>query len=316
MNFRNQGLRFLGAACLLAAVSCSEDASTTVPPKGNHKTEGSFQVTLVQTGAGVGYTSVLGRIYNGPNPSSIAWKQVAAAGSCKLFTPKAPFCDPGCGSGAACVEDGKCQDFAKAIGAGRVSVKGIKARSGATEFVMDPVLNSYQPPSGTILELPPFVEGAAVTFSATGDTGISAFSVTANGISPMSMLHDSLVLAAGKPIILEWTPAKVTSASMVSVLVDVSHHGGSKGKIECEGPDNGTLEIAATLVDQLKALGVSGFPKVETTRKATATNTDVKVDLVLESQVVTPLSIPGLVSCFDDEGCPGGQKCQSDLQCK
>jgi hypothetical protein len=317
MNFSNQGIRYFGLGLLLAIVSCNDGGGTTAPPTGNHSSAGSFLVSVVQTGPDEGYTTILGQLYTGVNPSSVGWKKAAEAGSCRLYTPTIPFCNPGCGPGAACVEDGKCQSFPNPIAAGKVTVKGIKTRAGATEFVMDPPSSLiYQQPAGTILDFHAFAEGAAISMSAAGDTGISPFTVTAKGIKPLAMTHDSLPLAPGKPILVEWTPAADPSASVVSVLVDVSHHGGSRGQIECEGPDNGTLEIASALSDQLKALGVSGYPKLEATRIAKGTNADVHVDLLLQSQVITPLSIPGLISCFDDTECPDGKTCQFDKQCK
>ena len=104
--------------------------------------------------------------------------------------------------------------------------------------------------------------------------------------------------------------------SAISVRVDISHHGGIKGAIECEGPDNGSLEIAATLVDKLKALGVSGFPKIDISRKATGTHPDVHVDLTIESTVEKSLTIPGIISCTGDDECPTGQTCKQDLKCQ
>jgi hypothetical protein len=179
---------------------------------------------------------------------------------------------------------------------------------------MDPVVHAYQ--STERLNFPPFAEGDAVSFSASGDSGVSAFNVSSRGISPLVLLNDSLTLADGKPINLEWTPPKSAGATVISVEVDISHHGGIKGKIECEGADDGKLEIAAALVDKLKALGVSGYPNIGISRKATTTNAAVHEDLVLESGITKALAIPGLISCEDDDGCPDGQTCQKDLQCK
>jgi hypothetical protein len=300
----------------LWAVACMNDPGDK-PPTGNGPSSGSFQVSLVEpTPISQGFTSVLGKVFNGPTPSAVAWKETAKIGSCRLLIPRAPFCATPCGSGAICVDDNKCQDFPKAIGAGRVTATGLKTKAGATSFTMDPVLNGYQPMGGTIVDFPPFAEGDAVTFSASGDTGVGPFTVSSKGIGPMVLLNDSIVLADGKAINLQWTPPGLTGNSTVSVKVDISHHGGLKGVIDCQAADNGSLEIAASLVDQLKALGVSGFPKMEVTRKATGTNDKVKVDLVIESMTTKDVSIPGLISCDGDEDCPTGQTCQPDLRCQ
>ena len=313
-NFK-PGLGFWGLPLFLLAVSCTSDSGNGNPSTGS--SAGSFQVSLVEpTAITPGYTTVLGKVYTGPTPSSIIWKEVGSSGSCRLFTPRAPFCEKGCGSDSTCVEDNKCQVFPKSIGVGKVGVKGLKAKSGATTFSMDPILNSYQQPGTIQLEFPPSAEGDEITFSAAGDTSVPAFTVSAPGISPLVVLADSFTFVAGKPITLEWTPPKNAGASRVSVLVDLSHHGGTKGKIECEGPDNGKLEIPATLANDLKALGISGFPKIEIARKSTGTNAKVHVDLVIQAMLTKALSIPGLISCNDENPCPSGQTCQRDLRCQ
>jgi hypothetical protein len=303
--------------CLLAGSCTSEPELDFGPVIGTKKAHGSFQVTLKSpTSITQGYTAVLGKLYDGPTPSALAWKEASESGGCKLLKPDAPFCETPCGSGALCVENGKCQDFPKSVTAGRVEVKGIKTKAGAAAFAMDPLLNSYQPAAGTVLEFPPFAEGEAVTFSAAGDSAVDAFTLTAAGISPLAILNDTIVLEDGKPIALRWTAPANPAGSSVSVLVDISHHGGTKGKIECDVPDNGSLDIPAAMVDELKALGVAGFPKLEASRKAAAIQAGGNVKLVLESMVVMDLSIPGLISCSGNEDCPSGQTCQDDLQCK
>lgn len=322
MNSFKSGLRtsILSTSLSLAlmAASCTNEPAEEGPnPPGTSKTYGNFQVSLVApTPITPGFTSVLGALYNGPTPSPLNWKETAKSGSCTLLTPKAPFCETPCGSGATCVADDKCQDYPKAVTAGKVTVTGIKTKAGATNFTMDPQNKNYQPAGGLILDFPPFAEGEAVLISAAGDTGAAAFSISAKGIGALQILNDSIVMADGKAISLIWTPPANPANSTVSVLVDISHHGGTKGKIECSGPDNGALEIPAALVDQLKALGVSGFPKIEIARRAVGKSTDNNAELVLESMVNKALNIPGLISCGGDEDCPDGKTCQKDLQCK
>ena len=315
------GLQALILPLFLLAGSCTNDPDGGAKPPGPGITYGSFQVSLVQPvlGASQGYTSVVGKLYNGPTPSPLNWKEEAKSGSCTLLKPSAPFCETPCGSTATCVAANKCQAFPKSIGVGRVTVEGIKSRAGDMTFTMDPLNNGYQPAAGVILALPPFSEGDAVKFTAAGDTAAAAFSITAKGISSLHLLNDTLTLADGKAVSLKWTAPADPSLSTISVMVDISHHGGTKGKIECEGPDNGTMEIAAGLVDELKALGVSGFPKLEMARRAVGTSASVEAKVILESQVTMPLNIPGLISCTpgsEDEKCPDGLTCQPDLQCK
>lgn len=327
-------IRILAIPLFLFAASCTSDPGEGDPPPVPPKEEppaqtkpafGSFQVNLIAPSANSqGYTSVLGRFYDGVSPSPVGWKAAGTSGSCKVYTPTTPFCPAGCGSQAACVDNGVCQDYADPVVVGEVTVTGLKTKANDTTFKMNPISNNYQPVSGVVVAFPPFTEGAAVTFSAAGDTtgaaagdtGIAAFVVTAKGIPPLNVINDSIVLADGLPVNLKWSPPTQSGNSRISVYVDISHHGGSKGKIECEGPDTGEMEIAAALVDQLKALGISGFPKLEIARKGVAASSDAEVELVLESRITKYLTIPGIISCEDDTGCPTGQTCQDDLQCK
>lgn len=78
-----------------------------------------------------------------------------------------------------------------------------------------------------------------------GDSGIPPVSVSAKGIGPLKSLADSIFLADGNPMVLEWVSPSIPNVSTISVMMDLSFHGGTRGKIECEGPDNGRLEIAA-----------------------------------------------------------------------
>src|SRR5690606_38456471 len=142
------------------------------------------------------------------------------------------------------------------------------------------------------------------------------FTVSAKGIPPLVLLNDSISLEDGKPVDLRWTPPAQPGNSRISVDVDISHHGGSRGMIECEGPDNGAMIIAGALVDQLKALGISGFPKMEISRQAVGVHPEFEVELVLESRVTKYIGIPGLISCSDHLDCPDGQTCADDMQCK
>ncbi len=77
------------------------------------------------------------------------------------------------------------------------------------------------------------------------------------------------------------------------------------------------FDVPASLLDQLKALGISGFPKVEIARRAVgSTDPPAQVDLVVESMVTGLLDIPGVVSCNGDDDCPQGQTCGSDFRCR
>lgn len=303
---------------LLWAVSCMDDSTGgTIPPAVDSDASGFFRIILNEkTDLAQGVPTFQGKVYSGPVPEAISWLEIGKSGSCTLYKPKAPFCDPGCGSNALCVSDGVCKSFPKSIAVGKVTLTGVRTKEGATSFSMDPILNGYQQPANTVIDFNPFTEGDPVSVSAAGDTALGMFSVSAKAISRLVVLNDSIVLTDGQPIRLRWTPPVKDIGSKIEVAVDISHHGGAKGKIECEAEDNGSLDIAASLVDALKALGVSGFPRIELARRTIGTNAKFDVSLEIQSPITKLLTIPGLISCSGDEECPDGQTCQQDLQCK
>jgi hypothetical protein len=284
---------------------------------------GAFQVKLIKpipASAGSpeipGSTAILGKIYDGPSPSQIIWEKGMQEGACTLSTPRVPFCATPCGGSAVCVENDKCQDYPLAHSAGKVTVKGLHPESGGDSFTMDPVVNAYQAPAGVKLPFPAFAEGEAITVSAAGDY-YSSFTLESVGIAPLDFTSTMITVEMGKPLPITWK-APTKAGSRIYVKLDISHHGGTKGMIECDADDTGSLEISSALVSKLLELGVAGFPTILVTRKITGstTITQGRLDLVISSTVEEPVQIPGLTSCTDDTNCPMGQTCQSDLTCK
>jgi hypothetical protein len=201
---------------------------------------------------------------------------------------------------------------------GTVTVNGIETKDGETTFSLEFFIASYDKPTDISLEYPPFAEGEMVTFTASGTETVPAFTLSASAISPIEVLNETITMEDGQPIHLQWTPPASPDNTTIFVAIDISHHGGTKGVIECDCEDNGSLEIAATLCDQLKARGVSGYPRLEITRKSVGTSEGAPADLVIESGVSLELIIPGLISCpspGDTTGCPPGQTCQADFKC-
>ncbi|HZF50632.1 MAG TPA: hypothetical protein VE093_18365 [Polyangiaceae bacterium] len=285
---------------------------------------GTFQVRLVAPVPAMngepetaGYAAVLGKVYDGPTPSQIVWEKGTKDGACQLLTPRVPFCSTPCGGSAVCVEDEMCQPYPSAHSVGKVTAKGLKTESGATEFSMQPIANNYQTPAGLKLLYPPFAEGDNVTFEASGDH-FSAFSVQSTGISPLEITSASIAIEKDLPIKLTWTPPGKAGTTTIHVKLDISHHGGTKGLIECDTEDTGSLELSAAILTELVNLGVAGFPTISVMRRAVGSTTIApgRVELVVASDVERPVQIPGLTSCTDDTQCPSGQTCQQDLTCK
>jgi hypothetical protein len=285
---------------------------------------GQFQVSLVapipasgSTPETPGHTTLVGKVSDGPTPQLIVWEEAAQDGSCKLLTPRVPYCSQTCSGGSVCVENEKCQKYPSARSIGTVQAKGLKTVSGATEFSMDPVANNYQPPTSVTLAYPAFAEGDSIRLEASGGS-FAAFTLQAQGITSLTLPSDTISLAENQAVSLTWAPPGKADIAKIQVKLDISHHGGTKGKIECEAADSGSLQLSASLVTQLLKLGVAGFPTIVVTRSAvgSATISAGRLDLVISSEVEKAVTIPGLNSCNKDTDCPDNQKCQPDLTCK
>ncbi len=285
---------------------------------------GTFNVRLVApvpataTMAAVpGSTEVVGKVYDGAQPSQLIWKQDMADGACKLVTPKVPFCNTPCGGSAACVDDDRCQPYPTAHSVGSVTLKGARTEAGASEVMLSPVSNAYQVPAASRLAYPAFSEGDDLQLDAAGGD-FSAFSIKAKGIAPLQVADAELRLEPGQPLTISWTRPNASAASKIHLKLDISHHGGTKGMIECDAEDTGSLVLSAAMLTRLTGLGIAGFPTVILSRRSvgSATIAPGRVDLTVTSDVEKSVTIPGLTSCTSDTDCPTGKTCQNDLTCK
>jgi hypothetical protein len=280
---------------------------------------GTFTIELVAPDPSTstpGYTSVLGKVYDAPVPEQIVWEESNTEGSCALLKPRVPFCATACGGSAVCVEDDTCQAYPTAQGVGTVTVSGLETEAGATQFTMDAIANNYQP-VGVTLKYPAFAEGDALGLAAAGNSFAAAFTLEATGIASLELLNATVTLDGTSAVTLAWTAAAQPSASKIHVLLDISHHGGSKGKIECDLADTGSYTLSASFLSKLLALGVAGFPTIIITRRATdsAAIAAGRVDLIVASKVEQEVVIPGVQSCNDDDDCTTPETCQDDLTC-
>ncbi len=279
---------------------------------------GSFSVSVVVLSTSSDrYTQVIGKVYDAPALSAIVWEKQLEAGQCRLVTPRVPFCATPCGGAAVCVENDTCKPYPASKPVGTVTATGVRLLDGGSTFSMDPVVNSYQPLED--LAVPPFAEGDVVKFSATGSTFTPAFTLQSRGIALLTLSNAALELDATKPLQLAWAApgAKGAGVSNVHVKLDISHHGGTKGMIECDAPDTGSLTISTELVAKLLSLGVAGFPTVIVTRAVTgaAAISAGRVELTVSSEVERSVTIQGVESCHDTSECTGGKTCKPDLTC-
>jgi len=279
---------------------------------------GGFTITLVAEvpesetmPATAAHTTFLGKVYDGAFPANTEWTLVESSGGCELSTPKVPYCNPSCASGQACVGAGTCVVYPTAQNIGGVRVKGLGPDFGLEAGPG----NTYQPDASVELAYPPFSEGAAVEIDAEGGA-LAPFVLHGMGIAPLDLAGSAYNLAAGAPLTLTWTAGSV-SAARIKVHLDISHHGGTKGKIECNTADTGSLSIPASLISRLVALGVAGYPTVTVARVFTgeATIAAGRVVLTIASPVERAVTVPGVQSCTDDSECTSPQTCRADLTC-
>lgn len=281
---------------------------------------GTFLISLVapdNTLGTAGYTSLVGKVADGPTPSTLIFTETSSSGACKLKKPRVPFCETACTGGAICVDDNKCQAYPVAKSVGTVRATGIRTAAGETEFTMDPIGGSYQP-GGASLPYPAFAEGAPLTLTSSGGA-YAPFTLTASGIAPLELLTQQIPVAANQAVSLSWTPPGTAGASQIHVKLDISHHGGTKGMIECDTADSGSLTIAASLITDLVSLGTAGYPTIVVTRSATPGSAVIapgRVELSVVSAVERAVQVPGVISCSDSSQCTGGKTCQADLTCK
>jgi hypothetical protein len=261
--------------------------------------------------------SAFGQVNDGPTPPNVLWTTTKTEGDCHLEEPSQPFCEEGC-DGGVCVADGKCTAYPTLHSVGEVSLKGVHLIGGATELTLKDFAKSYQAPAGTNLAYPPFTADDMVELHATGGDYM-AFDLSAPGVDPIDLASPSFDLDPSKPFELTWNAGKDPKAAKVHVKLDISHHGGAKGLIECQTDDTGKLTIPATLISDLIGLGVAGFPTVLVTRKSvdTAKIAPGIVQLELSAQTEHYVTTPGVISCTTKEDCPEGKTCRTtDSTCQ
>jgi hypothetical protein len=282
----------------------------------NAATVGSFLVSVTPgAGAIADKVSVIGKVYDAPNPTTVTWVDGAKAAGCVLRTPKIPFCDPDCADDDVCTGEGICQPRANGVDVGKVRVKNVRTLDGSLDFELAEVALTYQVPGSVKLTYPPFAELETVRLEAAGGAG-SAFTLEAPALTPMVLTGDTPKLERGQPFSVTWAPPLDASRSVVQVVLNISHHGGTSGAIECEVPDSGSLTIPAELISGLVDIGVSGWPTVKLTRHASGTTqTDWGlVSLGVDSASQRAIEIPGIESCDLPEHCESGV-CREDRTC-
>jgi hypothetical protein len=264
--------------------------------------QGSIVLSLVApSDENEGYSAVLGRFFDGPTPSPIPLELDTEQGNCQLLVPSHPFCSTPC-TPDACTADDVCTKYPTPIDVGPIAISGLGAplnvQPSTSMFI-------YQPPS---LPYPPCAEGDAVRASASG------FSLQAACIAPLEVTSaEPIPVKKGAPVHLAWTPA--AGSARIRIGLDLAHHGGKKGEIDCNVPDTGEFDIPEPLVTKLIGLGLAGFPTISVSRVSLGSDAaKPEVALVISQSVLRAID-SGVTSCQEDPQCTAPQTCRDDKTC-
>jgi hypothetical protein len=224
---------------------------------------------------------------------------------CQLLTPV--FCDPVCGTGEYCSNQKHCVQSPKPAGAGTLEVEGLSGRS----LTLDPTppMNNYSGP--TLQPFPPCTEGTTVTVRS------DEFTVATGCITALALTSPvPIPVRAGQPARITWTAPGQAGSSRIVIELEIAHHGGYKGQIDCEVADTGSFDIPAPLVTALVELGLAGYPSVAVTRissNAPANEPGVRLAVLSRQEVAVDT---GVVSCggSDSPPCPSGTACNDSLK--
>jgi hypothetical protein len=268
---------------------------------------------LINNDAENPFSDVNGYVMDGVPPNSGA-KDLATVGGCVIRQPAPPAsCTPACGADQWCTDKG-CKPSPHAKNLGKVTVTGLKQ-----PLELLNTNDTYNLPIGTMLMHPVFSEGADITLTAAGADGYGPFTLRGKGVGALEMPKDPIKVESGKPVTLTWTkPATASPVTRVHLNFAVNLHGTTDTWFECEVPDSGSFTVSGELTTQLFSHGVSGFPRVELTRRSsdTATVPSGCVEFMVAAPITRDLEVPGVVSCNEDTDCPSGKTCSGDLTCK
>jgi hypothetical protein len=192
------------------------------------------------------------------------------------------------------------------VSVGTLTVEGL----GET-MALEPrtAIFQYGLPAGVSLGNPPCETGEPIRASA------SDFELEATCIPQLELSGaDPIPVETGEPVHVEWV-ASSAPGSRIRLSLDVAHHGGKTGEVNCDVADTGSFDIPAVLVDKLVSLGLAGFPTINVNRVSVGSDASGRpVNLIVSSEMDRAVDT-GVVSCTSDEECPDGQTCQASLLC-
>ena len=249
----------------------------------------------------VDYSAVDGEINEAILPTAIV-EETIAEGGCRLLAPINSFCDPACGAGEVCDPGGSCIAYPGRLETGVVTLAGLEV-----EVVMNPRADKRY--FETTLPHPVFSPGKAIRLTSSGGE-VGPLDLAGRGFAPLELLETTWTAQPGQPLVVHWVPEAGGEASF-HMTINVDQHGTSPATLVCEGPDSGSLEVPAAIIDALLEAGVSGFPVGHAYRR-TVDSALVEVGCVefqVRSHQSAQLEVVGHTPCTSDAECPEGLAC-------
>jgi hypothetical protein len=256
------------------------------------------------------YSTVQASFFDGPmpvpNPALGPLVASQTQGDCQLLVPKAVTCAPTC-MGGVCTDNNHCAPDPAHQTAGVIHVQGL----AGMDIALEPMGPNLAYSGAPTLPFKPCAEGTLV--QATG----AAFALAGACIAPLTLTGPTtLPVVSGQPVTITWTPPGRAGISRVQLALEIAHHGGYRGEIDCEVADSGSFVIPASLVTALINLGRAGYPKLQVVRlSSAAASAQPGVRFSMQSFVERDVDT-GVVSCMTTDECPAGTTCQGNRTCQ
>jgi hypothetical protein len=254
------------------------------------------------------HTSFLGSFFDRPLVALPPLDLKQEQAGCRLLVPRQVACTPACALDSVCTGIDACTPRPKPVDVGSLHVEGLGGNHDLEPT--SPTVPVYQ----IVTDLP------YAACKAGEDIKVKAkdFALTGACIAPLTVTSPAPIpVTAGQPMRLAWTPPGPFGTARILIELEISHHGGLKGQIECDVPDTGSFDIPAPLITALVNLGRAGYPTVKVARTSrTPASTQPQVTLTVRSQVELPVDT-GVISCGagNSPPCATGTICRPDFTC-
>ena len=186
-----------------------------------------------------------------PEGEPVAWHtETARAGACRLLEYEPGFCEPACSG--VCQAPGECRPWPALRSAGTLTVTGL-----TVPLALEPLPGNGYATAGGLPETL-FTRDAEVAVIASG-ADLPAFTVTASGVARATTDVAEVGVVTLPPsgdLVVTWPDPDADARVRVTVTAGGQFHGlPSPSILVCDGPDTGSLTMAAALVAAFPPVG-------------------------------------------------------------